>query len=521
LPDEAGLVIIKFLKNRYLRRRLNMSREKRLSRRQFLRKSSTFTAGGVALSVAPRLFAGHNQSGEKRPNLLFVFADQMRGQDMRCAGNEQMITPNMDKLASQGIRLTNAISTFPVCCPYRASLMTGKFPISHGVVTNGPPLSEDHLCIAEVLKANGYQTGYIGKWHLNGHAGPNPEKLQYVPPGPKRQGFDYWAAANILHQYFNSYYYRDTDEKIPINGWEPDTQTDLAINYMQEHKDKGPFCLFLSWGPPHDPYIAPEKYQKMYDPEKLKLRENVFDATKGTSYANRQVIATYYAAITSLDWNMGRLMEALDNLGITENTIVVFTSDHGAMLYSLYLFHKQWPYEESISVPFIIRYPQKLKAGQVNDVLLGTPDIMPTLLALMSVDIPETVEGRDLSKFLLGTTTEPEPDSVLIQVITPCGRVMDRTGMRAWRGVRTKRYTFARFHDEDWVLLDNKYDPYQKRNLIYNKAYKPLRDELNTKLEQWLKKTKDPFLPASAYYHVRTEMIDDKPPLWKENNTER
>jgi arylsulfatase A-like enzyme len=224
--------------------------------------------------------------------------------------------------------------------------------------------------------------------------------------------------------------------------------------------------------------------------------------------------------ITSLDWNMGRLLKAVDELGLTDDTIVVFTSDHGDMLFSLYLVQKQWPYEESISVPFIIRYPRKLKAGQVNDVLLGTPDIMPTLLSLMGVDIPDTVEGRDLSGFLMGTATEPEPDSVLIEVITPCGRAMDRTGMRAWRGIRTKRYTYARFHDEDWILLDNKYNPYQTRNLIYNKKYKGLRDKLNKRLQQWLKKTNDPFLPGSAYYNIRTEMINDNPPLLKKKNTE-
>ena len=492
-----------------------MSKAKEISRRQFLAKSSQLAAGGAALAAAPGLLAGRQKTKGQRPNLLYVFADQMRSQAMGCSGNDQVITPNLDRLAGQGMRLTNAISMFPVCCPYRAMLQTGKFPLSNAMVTNGPALPEDELCIAEVLKQQGYQTGYIGKWHLNGHAGVDAAERQFVPPGPKRQGFDYWAAANFIHDYFNSYYYRDENKKIPIKGWEPDTQTDLAIRYMEEHKDKGPFCLFLSWGPPHDPYIAPEKYQKMYDAEKLKLRENIFDATEGVSYANRQVIANYYAAITSLDWNMGRLTEAMDKLGIADNTIVVFTSDHGAQLFSLYLYHKQWPYEESISVPFIVRYPKKIRPGQVNDLLFGSVDIMPTLLGLMGVNIPKTVEGKDLSGFILGNATEPEPDSVLIEVITPCGRVMDRTGMRAWRGVRTKRYTYARFHDEHWVLFDNKLDPLQRRNLIYNKEYNGLKEQMKAKLDEWLKKTNDPFLPGSAYYNIRTEMINDRPPLWK------
>ncbi len=438
------------------------------------------------------------------PNLLFVFADQMRGMDMRCAGNEQMITPHLDRLAQEGIRLTNAISTYPLCCPARASLLTGKFPMSHGVVTNGPPLPETEVTMGEIMKNAGYQTGYIGKWHLNGHSAMNLSEGQFVPPGPKRHGFDYWAASNFSHEYFNSFYYRDTDAKICIDGWEPDTQTDLAIHFIEEHRNGAPFCLFLSWGPPHDPYVAPEQFVRMYDPKTIKLRENVF-------LADRSIVATYYAAITSLDWNLGRLLDTIDRLGIADNTIVIFSSDHGEQLFSLYLFHKQWPYEETINVPFILRYPRRIKGGHVTDLLMGTPDILPTLLSLCDVGIPKSVEGRNLSSFILGQPVGTEPESLLIEVINPCAIVQDRTGMRAWRGVRTKRYTYARFHDEDWLLIDNVYDPFQRRNLIYNPEYRDLRDELAAKLDEWLKRTNDPFLPMSA--HTRYEMVHNRPPL--------
>ena len=150
--------------------------------------------------------------------------------------------------------------------------------------------------------------------------------------------------------------------------------------------------------------MVQEKFKKMYDADKLKFRPNVF-----LDLGNKDIMLNYYAAITSLDWNMGRLMEALDKLGIADDTIVIFTSDHGDMIYSLYLFQKQWPYEESISVPFIVRWPKKIGAGQVSDLLLGTPDIMPTLLGLSGVGVPDSVEGKDLSGFILGTSTEPEP----------------------------------------------------------------------------------------------------------------
>jgi arylsulfatase A-like enzyme len=424
--------------------------------------------------------------------------------DMRCAGNEQMITTHLDRLASEGVRFTNAISTYPLCCPARATLLTGKFPLSHGIVTNGPPLPEREVTIGEVLKKAGYRTGYIGKWHLNGHPGMNAPECQFVPPGPGRHGFDYWAAANFCHDYFNAYYYRDTDVRIPIEGWEPDTQTDLAIKFIEEDHHGSPFCLFLSWGPPHDPYVAPERFRRMYTPEKIKLRENVF-------LSDKSIVATYYAAITSLDWNLGRLLDAVDRLGIRDNTIVIFTSDHGDQLFSLYLFHKQWPYEETINVPFILRYPGRVKGGKVSDLLIGTTDIMPSLLSLCGVEIPAFVEGRDLASFIVGRPSTPEPDSLLIEVVNPCGVVPDRTGLRAWRGVRTKQHTFVRFHDEDWLLTDNIHDPFQRRNLIYNPEYRPLRDQLAARLDLWLKNTDDPFLPMGGY--TRYEMIHNQPPL--------
>jgi len=443
----------------------------------------------------------------KRPNLVYVFADQMRGQDINCAGNEQMITPNMDKMAEQGVRLSNAISTSPICTPARAMMLTGQYPMNNKVRTNGESLPDDSVTIAKVAKKVGYQTAYFGKWHLSGHAGHGVTSSQFVPPGPDRQGFDYWASANILHRYFDSYYYRDEEKPIPIKGWEPDTQTDLAISYMKEHAgDDNPFCLYLSWGPPHDPYVAPQKYLDMYDPDKIKLRDNVF-------HADKSVLQAYYAAITSIDWNLGRLMEAMDNLGIADDTIFVFTSDHGDQLFSLYLNHKQWPYEESINIPFIIRYPRKIPADKVNDVLLGTPDIMPTLLSLMDVDIPYSVDGDDLSPFIAGNPTGPERDSILISIISPNGVVQDRTGMRPWRGIRTKRYTFARFKYSDWLLLDNQLDPYQRRNLIYNPEYKILRDDLADKLDMWLQKTNDSFPEINEA--PRYEMVTNRPPLWK------
>jgi len=263
------------------------------------------------------------------PNLLLVFADQMRGMDMGCAGNPDVMTPTMDRLAEEGVTFTHAYANCPVCTPSRAMLLTGRYPISCRTVANDLPLPPQYPGIGALAKEAGYSTGYIGKWHLDG-----VPRSRFTPPGERRHGFQYWAAWNCAHAYFDGKYYRDTPEPVAIEGYEPAGQTDLAIRFLQEHAQK-PFCLVLSWGPPHDPYDqVPEQYRRMYPPEKIRLRANVKPTAPGRRDLSggadpREVIAGYYAHITALDHQLGRLLDELERLRLSDNTIVVFTSDHG------------------------------------------------------------------------------------------------------------------------------------------------------------------------------------------------
>jgi len=405
----------------------------------------------------------------------------MRGQDMGCAGNNEIHTPNLDKLASQGTYFTNAISNSPLCVPARGSLLTGRYPLSHKALSNDLPMPAEEVSIAEVLKTVGYRTGYIGKWHLDG-----VPRSKFTPPGGRRQGFDYWAAWECRHNYFDGRYHRDTPEPIRIEGYEPDFQTQLAIDFMKAGGEE-PFCLFVSYGPPHAPYHqVPEKYKKMYDPERLTLRPNC----RG---ADRQVIVDYYAQITALDWNVGRLMDWLEESGLDDDTILVFTSDHGDMLWSQGKVKKEQPWEESILVPFLIRGPGLVPAGRVCDTLLSIADMMPTLLGLVGAPVPDCVEGTDLSKAVRGEPHEG-PESVFLTIPLPGGQGL-RNGVKEWRGVRTKRYTYARFiSGETWVLYDNEKDPYQLENLAGREDAKPLRDKLEAELQYWLERTGDEFL---------------------------
>jgi len=233
--------------------------------------------------------------------------------------------------------------------------------------------------------------------------------------------------------------------------------------------------------------MLPETYLSRYDPQTITLRANCKNA-------DRSATAGYYAHITALDEQVGRLMKGLERLGLHDRTLVVFTSDHGDMLWSHGRVKKQQPWEESIRVPLILHAPGLLPRNRRLDLLIGTVDLAPTLLGLLGAPFPSTMEGLDLSARLAGKPGE-EHRSVLIMDMVPADQAKRWNG-RPWRGIRTKRYTFARWRDRGWVLYDNQADPLQQHNLIDDPASAKLRNEMEKELEQWLSRTHDPFLSA-------------------------
>jgi len=427
-----------------------------------------------------------------KPNILFAFADQMRASAMGCMHDEQVYTPDLDRLASQGVLFQNAIANTPVCTPSRASLLTGRHAWTCHCIVNDLRLPEDEQSIADVLNAEGYRTGYIGKWHLDGIS-----RHMFTPPGRRRHGFDdYWAAYNCNHNYFDcKFYLNDSPELVHREGYDADIQTDQAIEFLERFKDdvQPPvaFCLFLSWGPPHAPYReVPQEFLDMYPPEEIVLRPNA-------EGADRWAIAGYYAHVTALDRNIGRLMEATDRLGLSENTIFVFTSDHGDMLWSQGRVKKQQPWEESIRVPLIMRWPNHLPAGQVSDLLISVVDLTPTLLGLAGVPVPDRMNGSDLSATLLGHS-DRQQSSVFINEYVSFDQA---SAYQPWRGVRTQRYTYARWLQGGRLLYDNLNDPYQLRNLIHEPGHETLVEELEQELQGWLKRLDDDFVSGDE--HIR------------------
>jgi arylsulfatase A-like enzyme len=486
-----------------------------MKRREFI-KAAALGGAGLTIGSCAGLAGKRNSKAVRRPNLLFIFADQLGYTRCGYGGDTKARTHNIDKLASQGVNFRNAVSNSPVCAAYRASLFTGKHTTSTGMVINELRMRTDHECIGHVLGHGGYRTGYIGKWHLyanelGNHLDP---KNSFVPRGPNRLGFDgYWAAYNFHHDYYNAYYHTDSPQKIFYgdNTYEPDAQTGLMIDFLHgAAKSDSPFAAFLSYGTPHDPWTAnnvPEEYRKMFEPVSLPNPPNYKD--ENDKYADawgrlqpeqRESLEAwrrnYYAMTANLDWNIGRLLDAVDKAGLAGDTIVVFTSDHGEMFGAQGRRAKNIFYEEAARIPFLIRWPGRIPAGLVCDACLSTVDIMPTILSLMSLDIPKDVEGMDLSRCALGDKG-PEPQAAFLQNTGACAAWENG---HEWRALRDKQYTYAIYRvDKSELLFDNKSDPHQMINLAADPKHAGTLRRFRRMLATKMKSLNDTFEQCTWY----------------------
>ena len=357
---------------------------------------------------------------------------------------------------------------------------------------NDVPLDPNAESIAKVFGVAGYDTGFIGKWHVDGHG-----RSAYIPP-ERRQGFRYWKALECTHEYNRSSFYAEGVEKQQWTGYDAEAQTSDAIRFLRDQKSGGkPFFLMLSWGPPHEPYqTAPSNYRSLYDPAKLTLRPNV--PPERTAEARRD-LAGYYAHCTALDEYMGRLMAELKSLGLEQDTLVVFTSDHGDMLWSHGSQKKQQPWEESCRVPMMFRYPARFGSSAKDlPATIATEDVMPTILKLCGLRPPKVVQGFDYSGYLSGGK-DPSDGAAEVLCPAPFGQWTRAIGGREYRAIRTQRYTYARDLNGPWLLFDNQADPYQQDNLVGKLESMKLQGDMEAILTRKLKKTDDKFEPAAAY----------------------
>ena len=458
------------------------------------------------------------EKSTKQPNLLFIFADQYRRASVGFLNEDPVSTPNIDKLAQDGVFFNRAVSNHPLCSPYRAMLMTGKYPLSNGVVSNcnstrtafGNYLKKDEICFSDVLVNNGYTAGYVGKWHLDGPEPTEPGEKKiwdtWCPPD-RRHGFSFWYAYGTHNRHNNPYYWTTDaaeDEKIFVKQWSPEHEADVIIDYLknednQREKEK-PFAMFWSVNPPHTPFHqVPEKYKQQYagkDFKEVLNRPNVEytdnkEVKRGDRGVDRAISKApdYFACVNGVDDQIGRVIAHLKEAGLYDNTIIVFTSDHGEMLGSHGLMYKNVWYSEAYEIPLIVHYPKEIKP-KVEDLLISVPDYMPTMLGLMGLGdkIPEAVEGRDFSDVFFNREVK-RPDKQLYFGSEPSDPASGT------RGFRDEYYTFAVVKDKDdkkyYYLYNDREDPYQLNNIWGNDP--GLDQKMETELDRLLTEMNDPW----------------------------
>lgn len=431
------------------------------------------------------------------PNIVFIFADEWRGQATGYAGDENCHTPNLDRFRGEALDFSAAVSGCPVCCPYRASLLTGQYPLTHGVFINDVELTPDSVSIARAFGSHGYDTAYIGKWHVYGSPDGHYGRREVYVPRAYQLGFDFWKGFECTHDYNNSdYFFNEDSTPRRWQGYDAFAQSHAAAEYIRAHaRQEQPFLLMLAWGPPHFPLgTAPEAYQAMYREREIALRPNVPAALRAKA---QQELRGYYAHIAALDDAFAIVRQAVVDSGIDGETIFIFTADHGDMRQSQGLDTKLFPFDESVRVPFLARIPGLAETfGGETQAPIDAPDILPTLLGLCGLPVPETVEGTDWSPYLRGEKTLRGDEAALLVMPAAFTEILIN-GMQVYRGLRSPRYTYVRNLNGPWLLYDHQADPYQMNNLVGDHAR--LVADLDGQLQARLERMGDEFLPGKVY----------------------
>lgn len=477
-----------------------------MNRRDFIQ---TAAAGAGAAPLASAQAPGSAAGATGRPNIIWIFGDQHRMQALGCNGDPNARTPNIDNFAHLGVAFTQAVAGFPLCCPFRGSLLSGRYP--HKCVPGHEyPLPEGQKTIGHAFNEAGYRTAYFGKWHVFGWKERDGRAAMYISDPARRGGFETWAGYENNNSQWDSWVHGGSGKDAfhyRLPGYETDELTNLLIRYIKERGEESkrgnakPFFAALSVQPPHDPYVAPEEFMARYNPARLEMRPNV-PGIRGVQERARREAAGYYAMIENLDWNFGRVRAALQEAGLGFNTHIVFFSDHGDMHGSQGMFRKTNPFEESIRIPFILGGEQPRYDGRANGrfpVLLNHVDIAPTTLGLCGIAKPDWMEGYDYSHYRLTArkAAPNEPDSAYLQLVIPTGH--GDSINTPYRGIVTKDgWKLACFENRPWVMFNLNEDPYEQANLAHNNRYAAERKRLLARLRQWVADTGDRFALPEA-----------------------
>ena len=460
------------------------------TRREFLKVIGFGAVSAGAMSILPSCAStGRINAKRRRPNILFLFTDDQRFDTIRALGNEEIITPNMDRFVRNGTTFTNAYimgsMSGAVCKPSRAMLLSGKNLFD--LVDKGGTIPPEHRMLPEIFRDNGYITFGTGKWHN----------------GREAYARSFTTGANIFFGGMSDHYRVPIRDFNAAGKYPKETKyyregkhsselfSDAAIDFLRNYKDERPFFVYVSYTAPHDPRTAPKKYHDMYDPEKIALPKNFmaehpFDngemrirdeklaSWPRTPEEVRRHIADYYAMITHVDAEIGRVLEALEKTGQAENTIIIFSGDNGLAVGRHGLMGKQNLYEHSVHVPLIIS-GCGIPKGKKRDALCYVHDIYPTLCELVGVSIPASVK----SKSLAGVIRDPKKK---------VGDTLFFAYKNFQRGIRDERYKLILYFvkgKRTTQLFNLQADPWELKNLADNPKYAKHVRRLGNKLLRW------------------------------------
>lgn len=420
----------------------------------------------------------------QKPNVIFFFTDQQRYDTTGAAGNPCGLTPVFDSMASDGTYAQYAFSPQPVCGPARAALQTGKYATTTGNYKNAVVLPKEHRTMADYFNDAGYDTGYIGKWHL--------AEGRTAVPKEQRGGYQWWLGANSLEHTSTAYdttVYDNDNNPVKLPGYRVDALTDAAIRFIDNRQNSGkPFFLFLSFLEPHfqncfDDFPAPDVYKNTpsaYMPPDL-------SALQGTAW---QHIGGYYGMVKRLDEALGRIRDALKSLRMTENTILVFTSDHGCHFKTRNAEYKRSCHESSIRIPLSFYGGPFTGGGKLREKVSLT-DLAPTILDACGLPVPEDMQGRSIMPYVRHEKKYSAGSrDIFIQI----------SESQVGRAIRTDRWKYSvEAPDKDPVkdsssqeyteafLYDLEHDPYELHNLIHSAAHEKVCLTLAAKLKKCMK----------------------------------
>lgn len=409
-----------------------------------------------------------------RPNILYVFADQLSARWLGCYGHPVVQTPSFDRFAGQGMRFERAYTSSPLCTPYRGALFTGRYPTQTGVTENDMSIPDGEVTLPGLLSAAGYDTAYVGKWHLSG----SPQANRWVPPD-KRIGFRRfvgWESCHVDH-WQGRIWADDPDQPLVMPGHETDALTDITISELAARQNQ-PFAMFLSYQAPHPPCSPPKEFRQMYANRDLFTEPNADADARynkpgwNAVYSGREFRERHFGEISHLDSAFGRLMDALETMGLADNTLVFLTSDHGEMNACHGLFGKSVMYDEAIRVPLIVRGPG-MRTG-VTEHAAATVDTLPTILELCGAPAHPTAEGKSFAGLLRGLD-EAEPGRT---VFSECGDLRAAVSGR-WKLVTDRSGNPVQF-------FDMASDPYELTDLHAAPEYAGPRDAIRQEVADWL-----------------------------------